>query len=78
MTELELLAIADELKKSCNKVAYSVTEAAEAIGVSAPTLYNLIHTEGFPSYKVGGKVFIDAQGLREWSARNAAERAGCR
>lgn len=59
-------------------VAYSVKKAAEVLCVSVPTLYELVHAEGFPSYKVGGKLFIDAQGLREWSARNAAERVGYR
>lgn len=76
MTELELQKIADEMKKSCCKVAFSVKEAAEAISVSVPTMYTLVYTEGFPSYRVGNRLFIDAQGLREWSAQNAAARAG--
>lgn len=76
MTPAEITQITDELKKSCAKVAYNAKEAAEALGISAPKLYELIHTEDFPSYKIGGKVFVDAQGLRDWSARNAAERAG--
>lgn len=78
MTELELMQLADELKKSCSKVAYTVKEAAEALGVGRNTMFNYINTEGFPAYKLGGKTFIDAQGLREWSAKNAAARVGYR
>lgn len=58
------------------RVAYSVKEAAEAIGVSIPTMHKLLHTETFPAYKIGQRVFIDAAGFREWSAANAAERVG--
>lgn len=76
MTNQELHQIIAELRKSSDRVAYSVTEAAAAIGVSRPTMYNLIATEDFPSYKIGGKVYVDADGLREWSARNAAARVG--
>lgn len=76
MTNQELHQIIAELRKSSDRVAYSVTEAAAAIGVSRPTMYNLIATENFPSYKIGGKVYVDAEGLREWSAQNAAARVG--
>lgn len=76
MTNQELHQIIAELRKSSDRVAYSVTEAAAAIGVSRPTMYNLIATEDFPSYKICGKVYVDADGLREWSARNAAARVG--
>lgn len=78
MTELELQQVADELKKSCSKVAYSVKEAAEALGIGRSTMFEYIHMDGFPAYKLGGKTFIDAQGLREWSAQNAAARVGYR
>ncbi len=73
MTSQELNQILDALRKSSDRIAYSVAEAAEALGVSRPTMYNLAASEDFPSYKIGGKVYIDAQGLRDWSARNAAQ-----
>lgn len=76
MTNQELHQIIAELRKSSDRVAYSVTEAAAAIGVSRPTMQNLINTAGFPAYKVGQRIFVDAAGLREWSARMACERAG--
>lgn len=78
MTVFELEQVAAELNKSRNKVAFSVREAAEALGVGRSTMFEYINMEGFPAYKLGGKTFIDVQGLRDWSARNAAERVGYR
>ena len=48
------------------KLTYSVTEAAEALGVSRPTMYELIHREEFPSLKVGNRVLISRRRLVEW------------
>lgn len=76
MTPEELDALTEEIHKAAGKVTYSVAEAAEAMGVSRPTMQNLINTAGFPAYKVGQRIFVDAAGLREWSARMARERAG--
>lgn len=48
------------------ELVYSVTEAARALGVSRPTMYNLIHQEGFPTLKVGGRRLISRKRLDEW------------
>lgn len=76
MTEIELDALAERIRQSADRVAFTVKEAADAIGVSVPTMHNYLHTTGFPAYKIGGKVFVDAAGLRKWSAQNAADRVG--
>lgn len=47
-------------------LALSVTEAAKLLGVSRPTLYTLLHRADFPSFKLGGRTLISAEGLREW------------
>lgn len=62
--------------KAVERVAYSVAEAAEALGTSRGTMYNYINREDFPAFRVGGRTYVDAAGLREWSARLAAERTG--
>lgn len=54
-----------------SKLTYTVTEAAEAIGVSRATMYALIHREGFPSLKVGGRRLISRELLAEWVRRQA-------
>lgn len=49
-----------------DKLALSVTEAARLLGVSRPTVYSLLAREDFPSFSVGNRRLISADGLREW------------
>ena len=49
-----------------DKLAYSVTEAAQALGVSRRTMYDLINREDFPTLKVGGRRLISRELLAEW------------
>lgn len=53
------------------KLAYSVEEAAQALGVSRSAVYQLIHTSGFPSLKARGRRLISAELLAEWVRRQA-------
>lgn len=53
------------------ELTYSVTEAAEALGISRPTMYQLIHAEGFPTLKIGGRVLISKELLAEWVKKQA-------
>ncbi len=48
------------------ELTYSVTEAAEALGVSRRTMYDLINREDFPTLKVGGRRLISRELLAEW------------
>lgn len=48
------------------ELTYSVTEAAEAIGVSRRTMYDLINREDFPTLKVGGRRLISKALLADW------------
>lgn len=54
------------------KIALSITEAAAALGVSRPTMYNIARTEGFPAFKIGNRTLISRKGLEMW----VQERAG--
>lgn len=58
------------------KIAYNVSEAAEALGTSRQTMSTYTHRDDFPAYRIGGRVYIDRAGLAEWSAKMAKERAG--
>lgn len=49
-----------------DKLAYTVEEAAEALGVSRRTMCDLIHQEGFPTLKVGRRRLISKELLAEW------------
>ena len=54
-------------------LALSVTEAAKLLGISRPTLYNLLHRADFPAFKLGGRTLISAEGLKEWVRVQAAK-----
>lgn len=51
---------------SVQRLAYTVEEAAEAMGISRRSMYNLINREGFPTLKVGGRRLISVELLAEW------------
>lgn len=53
------------------KLALSVTEAAELLGLSAKSVYTLSHSEDFPAFSVGGRTIISAEGLKEWVDKKA-------
>lgn len=48
------------------KIAISVAEAAGLVGVSTKTMYEWVKRTGFPSAKIGGRVIIYYDGLKEW------------
>lgn len=48
------------------KLAYSAAEAAESLGLSRPMIYQLMQRSDFPSFKVGNRTLISAEGLRAW------------
>lgn len=57
--------------RAIDRVTLSITETAAALGVSRPTVYNLLHKKGFPAFRVGGRTLVSAEGLREWVASQA-------
>ncbi|MBR3474203.1 MAG: helix-turn-helix domain-containing protein [Oscillospiraceae bacterium] len=56
------------------KIALSVTEAAAALGVSRPTMYEIIRRDDFDAaFKVGTRTLISKTRLEEWARRKAEE-----
>lgn len=53
-------------------LAVGTTGAARLLGVSRPTLYQLIGRTDFPSFRVGGRVLISVAGLQAWIDRQTA------
>ena len=49
-----------------DKLAYSITEAAQVLGVSRPTVYALIKQPGFPVFQIGSRKLVSVEGLRDW------------
>ena len=56
---------------TADKIALSVAEAAELLGVSPPTVYKLIRRADFPAFKVGTRTLISRSKLEEWVAAQA-------
>ena len=48
------------------RLAYTVTEAAAAAGVSRPTLYRWMNAPGFPAFRIGGTVRVPVDAFNEW------------
>ena len=48
------------------KLAYSSTETAQVLGVSRPTVYQLMKRADFPAFKIGNRTLVSADGLRAW------------
>lgn len=53
-------------ERPVERLALSVKETAEALGVSRQTVYRMIHSEGFPSKKLGRRRVIYMAQLLEW------------
>lgn len=49
-------------------VTMTVPELAQAMRISVPKAYDLIHSNGFPSINVGRRVLIPVDAFREWLA----------
>ena len=48
------------------KLTCSVSEAAKILGVSKPTMYDLVHKGTIPSITVGRKILISRAALIDW------------
>lgn len=55
----------DETRKR-EKLVLNLTEAAEAMGVSRPTMRLLSRVEGFPVLRIGNRVLFSKKGLERW------------
>ena len=49
-----------------DKLLYTPTEAAQAVGGSRPTLYRWMHMANFPVMKIGGCTRIPVRAFEQW------------
>ena len=54
-------------------VAVNITQAAQMLGVSRPTVYRLAKLPGFPVVHLGGCTRVLVDDLREWARQQARE-----
>ena len=64
-----------EVHMDSRKIAYTLNEAAEAIGVSVPTMQKFVHMKGFPALRAGRKYVIPIEAFQRWMEERAAGRA---
>ena len=54
-------------------LAVTMTQAAQLLGVSRPTLYRLAKLSGFPVIHLGGCTRVLVDDLRAWARQQAQE-----
>lgn len=51
----------------------NVKQLADLLGVSDSSVYELIQEDGFPSLRIGKRIVIPKEELREWISTHAKE-----
>ena len=59
-----------------DKLCYNVAAAAKALDICETEVRNLVHSEDFPAFKLGRRVLISRDGLKEWVREQAQARRG--
>ena len=63
-----------ESTKHSQRIAVSVSEAAEMIGVSRPTMYEILNREDCKAdFKLGSRRLVSVEALREWIAKQTMQ-----
>lgn len=55
------------------KLTYTVDELAQALSIGRNQAYNLCHEQGFPSIRIGKRLIIPVDSLREWLKKQGTE-----
>ena len=55
-------------------VTLNLTQAADALGVSAPTMRCLVRRGDFPAFRVGSRWMISRSALEAWAEEAARDR----
>lgn len=49
-----------------DKIALNVTDVAQMLGLSRPTVYKLCNQKDFPVARIGGRLLIPREKLKAW------------
>ena len=55
-----------------NECTYKNYDAV--LGISRAGAYELVHSEGFPTLKIGSRIVVPKDKLREWIDANTAQK----
>lgn len=50
-----------------NKILLTAKEAASMMNISMPTFYQIAASEGFPAIRVGKKILVSVDGIKDWA-----------
>lgn len=51
-----------------------VVQVAAVLGISRAGAYELVHSEGFPALKIGSRIVVPKDRLREWIDANTTQK----
>ena len=51
----------------------SVPVVAKLLGISESSGYELVHEKGFPAFKIGSRIIVERDKLKEWIDKRSAE-----
>lgn len=52
----------------------NVVQVAAVLGISRAGAYELVHSEGFPALKIGCRIVVPKDRLREWIDANTTQK----
>ncbi len=52
----------------------NVVQVAAVLSISRAGAYELVHSEGFPALKIGSRIVVPKDKLREWIDTNTAQK----
>lgn len=52
----------------------TVVQVAAVLGISRAGAYELVHSEGFPALKIGSRIVVPKDRLREWIDANTTQK----
>ena len=52
----------------------NVVQVAAVLGISRAGAYELVHRAGFPALKIGNRIVVPKDKLREWIDANTAQK----
>lgn len=59
-----------------DKMLLSISEVAAVLGISRPSIYQLIHSADFPIVRLGGRVLIPVKQLEDWLDEQVSIKGG--
>lgn len=59
------------MENTREKLTLSVVEAAQLLGISAATAYELTHRADFPAFRIGNRTLVSRRLLEKWVDREA-------